>query len=81
MLKTVPSGNLILSLSDDSLVVTRSIGGIYRMGGQLLSFPFLHSESFGPLGLLKMVVILACCQSVVPSMSLLKVDLGGTRRN
>ncbi len=28
-----------------------------------------------------MVVILVCCQSVVPSMSLLKEDLGRTHRN
>ncbi len=51
------------------------------MGGQLPSCPFLHSESFHPLGLLRMVVILVCCQSVVPSTSLLNVDLGRTHRN
>jgi hypothetical protein len=51
------------------------------MGGQLLSCPFLYSESFTPLGLLRMVVILVCCQSVIPSMSYLNVDFGGTRRN
>ncbi len=64
-----------------SLVVTRSIRGAYRMGGRLLSCPFLHSKSFNPSGLLRSVLILACCQSVVPSTSLLKEDLGGTCRN
>jgi hypothetical protein len=82
MLKMVPSGSLTFRLSKDSLmVVTRSVGGSYGMGGQLLSCSFLHSESFKPLGLLRMVVILACCQSVVSTMSHLNVDLGGTRRN
>ncbi len=38
-------------------------------------------QSFNPLELLGIVVMLACCQSVVPSMSLLNVDLGGTCRN
>jgi hypothetical protein len=81
MLKTVPSGSLILRLSGASLVVTRSIGGTYGMGGRLLSCPFLHSESFSPLGLLRAVLILECCQSVVFSTSLLNKDLGGTCRN
>jgi hypothetical protein len=81
MLKTVPLGSLILRFSDDSLMVTRSVGGIHGMGGRLFSCPFSHSKSFSPLGLLRMVVILVCCQSVVPSTSLLKDDLGGTHRN
>jgi hypothetical protein len=33
MLKTVPSGSLILRVSGASLVFTRSIGGTYGMGG------------------------------------------------
>ncbi len=81
MLKTVPLGSLILRLSDDSLAFARSIGGTYRMGCRLLSCPFLHSKSFSLSGLLRMVVILACCQSVIPSTSLLNIDLGGTHRN
>jgi hypothetical protein len=51
------------------------------MGGRLLSCPFLHSESFNPLGLMRTVVILACCLSVVPSTNLLNEFLGGTHRN
>ncbi len=51
------------------------------MVGTLLSCPFLHSESLSPLGLLRMVVILVCCPSVVPCMILLKEYLSGTRRN
>ncbi len=39
-----------------------------------------HYESFSPSGLLRMVLILGYCQSVVPSTSLLKENLGGTRR-
>ncbi len=83
MLKMVPLGSLILRLSGASLVVTRSVGRTYGMGGQLLSCSFLHSKSFNPLGLLilRMVLILACNQSVVPIMSLLKEDLSGTCRN
>jgi hypothetical protein len=78
MLKMVLLGSLAFRLSKDSLVVARSVGGTYRMGGQLLSCLFLHSESFKPLRLLRMVVISACCQSVVPSASLLNIDLGRT---
>ncbi len=59
----------------------RFVGGKFGVGGQLLSCPFLHTESFGTLGLLGMVVILASCQSVVPSTILLNADLGGTCRN
>jgi hypothetical protein len=77
----IPLGSLTFILSKDSLVVTRSIGGTYRIGEQLLSCPFLHLESSNPLGLLKTVVILACCQIDVPSMSLLNLNLGGTRRD
>ncbi len=77
----VPSENFTLILSKDSLVVVRSIGETYGIGGQLLSCPFLHSESLNLLGLLRMVVILMCCQSVIPSMSLLNVDLSRTHRN
>ncbi len=50
MLKMFPLGSLILRLSGASFVVTRSVGGMYRMGGQLLICPFLHSKSFSPLG-------------------------------
>ncbi len=81
MLKTDPPGSLIFRLCGSSLVVTRSVGGTYGTGGQLLSCPFLHSESFNRSGALRVVLILACCQSVVLSMSLLKEDFGGTRRN
>ncbi len=70
MLKMVPSGSLILRLSGDSLGVTRSFGGRYRMGSWLLSCPFSNSKSFSPSGLLRMVLFLACCQSVVRSRSL-----------
>jgi hypothetical protein len=79
MLKTIPSGSLILRLSGASLVVAKSIGGTYGMGGLLLSCSFLHSKFLSPLGLLRVVLILACCQRMVPSTSLLKEDLGGTR--
>ncbi len=79
--KTVPSGSLTFILSGDSLVVTKSVGVMYRMGGQLLSCPFFHSESFNSLRMLRMVVILAYCQSVVPSTSLVNVDLGSAHRN
>jgi hypothetical protein len=65
----------------DPLAVTPSVGRTYRRGGWLLSCPFLHLESFKLSGLLKMVVILVCCQSVIPSTSLLNVDSGGTCRN
>jgi hypothetical protein len=51
------------------------------MGSRLLSCPFLHSESFSPSGLLRMELVLACCQSVVPRMTLLKEDLGRACRN
>jgi hypothetical protein len=81
MLEMVPLGSLILRFSDDSLVVTRYIGGTYWKCGQLLSCPFIHSESFSPLGLLRIVVILACCQSVIPSTRLLNEELGGTCRS
>jgi hypothetical protein len=81
MLKTAPLGRMTFILSQDSLVVTRSVRGAYRIGGQLLSCPFLLSESFNPLGLLWTVVILVCCQIVVPSTSLLNIDLGRTHSN
>ncbi len=77
----IGKGSLTFRLSKDSLVVTRSVGETYWMGGQLLICLFSYSESFKLLGLVRMVVILACCQSVVPSTSLLNVDLGGTSRN
>jgi hypothetical protein len=54
ILKMFPLGSIKLRLSGDSLVVTRSIRGTYRVGGQLLSCPFLHSKSFSPLGLLRL---------------------------
>jgi hypothetical protein len=57
MLKTVPSRGLILRLFGVSLVVARSVGRTYRMGGRLLSCSFSHSESFSPLGLLRVVLI------------------------
>jgi hypothetical protein len=81
MLKMVTLGTLILRFSGDSLVVTRSVRKTYGKGGRLLSCPFLHSKSFSPSGLLRMVVILVCCQSVVPSTSFLNVNLGGISRN
>jgi hypothetical protein len=81
MFKMVPLGSLIFRVSGTSLVVTKSIGGTYETSGRLLSCPFLHSESISPSGVLRVVLILACCQSVVLSMSLLKEDLGGTHRN
>ncbi len=81
MLKTVPLGCLIVRVSCTSLVVTRSVCGTYRTDGWLLSFPFLHSESFSPLGVLRVVLILACCQSVVLSTRFLNKDLSGTCRN
>jgi hypothetical protein len=81
MLKMVPLGSLIFRLCDASLVVTRSVGGTYRTGGRLLVCPFLHSESFGPLDIMRVVLILACCQSVVLSTRLLNKDLGGACRN
>ncbi len=80
-LMTVPLGSLILRLSGISLVVTGSVRGTYGMGGRLLSCLFLHSKSFSPLGLSRLVLILGCCQSVVLSKSLLKEDLGRTHRN
>ncbi len=55
MLKTVPSGSLILRLYSASLVVTRSIGGTHGMSSWLLSCPHLHSKSFSPLGFLRTV--------------------------
>jgi hypothetical protein len=79
MLKTETSGSLIFRLCGSSLVVMRSVGGMYRMGSRLLSCPFLHSESFNPLGAFRVVLILACCQSVVLSTSLLKEDFSGTQ--
>jgi hypothetical protein len=80
IVKTVPSGSLIFRFLDGTItiVVSRSVGGRYGMGGQLLSWPFSHSASFSPPDFLRMVLILACCQSVVPSMSLLKADLSRT---
>jgi hypothetical protein len=41
----------------------------------------LHSASFNPSGDLREVLILAYCQSPVPSRSFLKEDFGGTCRN
>ncbi len=57
IVKMVPSRSLTFRLSYDSCVVTKSEGGKYGVGGQLLSSPFSHSESFKPLGFLRMVVI------------------------
>jgi hypothetical protein len=51
MVKIVPLGSLIFRLFEDSLVVTRSVEGTYKMGGEMLSCPFLHSEPFKPLEL------------------------------
>jgi hypothetical protein len=79
--KRVPLGSLILRLSSTSLVVIRSVRRTYRMGSRLLSYPLLYSKSFSPSGLLKMVLILVYCQSVVPSTSLLKEDLARTCGN
>jgi hypothetical protein len=81
IVKLVQLESWILRLSGDSLVVTRSVRGMYRMGGRLLSCPFLHFESFSLSRLLRMVLILVCCQSVIPSTSLLKEDLGQACRN
>jgi hypothetical protein len=81
MLKTIPLGSFIFRLSGAYLMATKSVGGMYRISGQLLSCPFLHSESFSPLGVLRVVFILACCQSVVLSTSLLSKNLGRTRSN
>jgi hypothetical protein len=53
MLKTVPSGSLILRLSVASLVVTRSIRGVYGMCGLLLSCCFLHYQILPFLGALE----------------------------
>jgi hypothetical protein len=47
-LKMVPYECLTFRLSDDFFLVTRSVGGTFRMGGQLLSCPFSHSEFFKP---------------------------------
>jgi hypothetical protein len=43
--------------------------------------PFLHSASYNPSGDLREVLILAYCQSPVPSRSFLKEDFGRTCRN
>jgi hypothetical protein len=51
------------------------------MGGLLLSCSFLHSAFLNPSRDLRVVLILAYCQSPVPSRSFLKEDFGGTRRN
>jgi hypothetical protein len=58
-----------------------SITGTYGMGGRWDSCPFLHSASFNLSRDLREVLILACCQSPVPSRSFLKEDFGRTRRN
>ncbi len=81
MLKMDPFGSLIFRLCGSSMVVMRSVGGMYGTGGQLLSCPLSHLESFNLLGSLRVVLILACCQSVVLSTSLLKEDFGRTHRN
>ncbi len=81
MLKMVPSGSLILRLSGASLVVTRSVGGRYGTGGWLINCLFAYSKSFNPSALLRGVLVLVCCQSVVLSTSLLIKDLGGACRN
>jgi hypothetical protein len=57
------------------------VTGTYEMGSWLLSFPFLHSAFFDPSGDLRVVLILAYCQSPVLSRSFLKKDFGGTHRN
>jgi hypothetical protein len=75
------SGSLTLKTWGSSLSVTVSITGTYGMGSRLLSCPFLHSESFNLSGVLRVVLILACCQSPVLHRSFLKEDFGGTHRN
>ncbi len=47
--KLVPSGNLTL-ICFVSPLSCRSIWGTYRIGGRMVSIPFLHSKSFCPLG-------------------------------
>jgi hypothetical protein len=64
MLKTEASGSLIFRLCGYYMVVMRSVGGTYGTGGRLLSCPFSHLESFNPLGALRVVLILACCQLI-----------------
>ncbi len=75
------SESLTFKTWGSSLDVTISVSGTYGMGGWLLSCPFLHSEFFNPLRALRVVLILAYCQSPVLSRSFLKEVFGGTRRN
>jgi hypothetical protein len=81
MLRCDTSGSLILKIWGYSLGVTMSFTATYGMGGRWDSCPFLHSESFNSSGDLREVLILACCQSPVPSRSFLKEDFGRTCRN
>jgi hypothetical protein len=75
MLKMVSSRSFIFRLAGASLMVTRFVGGTYGMGDQLLSCPFSHLESFSPSWVLRVVLILVCCQIVVLSTSLANQDL------
>ncbi len=65
-------GSLILKIWGSSLGMTMSTTGMYGMGGRWDSCPFLHSASFNPSGDLREVLILAYCQSPVPSRSFSK---------
>ncbi len=81
MLRWDASGSLILKIWGSSLGVRMSTTGTYGMGGLWDSCPFSHSASFNLSGDLREVLILAYCQSLVPSRSFLKEDLGRTCRN
>ncbi len=79
ILKLVLSGNLNL-ICLVSLFSCRSIGGMYGMGGRTVRVPFLHSESFKPLGGDLRFVLMAYCQSGVSKIRRLKELLGWTHR-
>ena len=55
--KTVPLGNLTLSISILSFTCNRSVGGMYGIGRRMPKWPFSHSESFNPLGVLEELLI------------------------
>jgi hypothetical protein len=50
------------------------------MKGQTVRVPFLHSESFKPLGRDLRLVLMVYCQSGVSKIRCLNALLGGTRR-
>ncbi len=81
MLRQVSSGSLNFKTWGSSLEVTIPVLATYGMGGQLLSCPFLHLELFNLLGVMRVVLILGYCQSLVLTPSFLKEDFGRTRRN